>query len=88
MGRRLLYAKPCTCTTSVFGYYPIFVLMEIHGVCVCVHVCACRQQVGQPLPVAAAAQRDYTSALGAGLGDMDFAAIMQVVAAAAEQQKQ
>lgn len=39
--------------------------------------------MGQPLPVAAAAQRDYTAALGAGLGDADFMAVMKVVAAAA-----
>lgn len=43
-------------------------------------------EVGQALPTAAAANAQYIAARAAGLGDADFAAVMEAVAAAHQQQ--
>ena len=41
------------------------------------------QRAGVPFPAAAAARELYTAALGRGLGDVDFAAVLTVVEAMA-----
>ena len=44
-----------------------------------------RDQVEQQLPVASAANSAYIAARGQGLGDLDFSAVMAVIAAHKQQ---
>jgi len=57
--------------------------LQLQGVAHCLPfplMTAHREQLGQPLPVAAAANKSFLAAMEAGFGDSDFAAVNEAVA--------
>jgi hypothetical protein len=71
-----LWLHPTESLTAILPLPPVTAAAS----CCCCYSC-CRDQLAQPLPVAAASNTAYVQARAQGLDDMDFSAVIEALVA-------